>query len=123
MASFQAPTTLQRLVTLAVGAGAAMLVLVATLWHPQKDVRYVCLIQAWNPIVYDSELLEKKNWGCQVAQSEERQTLEVEVWGFEPHTGHLEVEFYLPNQPYLKECQVLDYQELGTNYTNCPIQN
>ncbi|KAK3732782.1 hypothetical protein RRG08_041092 [Elysia crispata] len=40
VASFQAETTLQRLVTLAVGAGISMLVLAASLWHPNKAVRY-----------------------------------------------------------------------------------
>ncbi|RUS85556.1 hypothetical protein EGW08_006699, partial [Elysia chlorotica] len=40
LASFQAETTLQRLVLLAVGAGASMLVLAASLWHPSQPVRY-----------------------------------------------------------------------------------
>ncbi|GFR60702.1 PGAP2-interacting protein-like [Elysia marginata] len=40
VASFQAETTLQRLVTLAIGTGISMLVLAATLWHPNKAVRY-----------------------------------------------------------------------------------
>ncbi|KAH9513982.1 Protein cwh43 [Bulinus truncatus] len=40
LASFQAPTTLSRLVVLALGAGVSMLVLAATLWHSAKSVRY-----------------------------------------------------------------------------------
>ncbi|GFN75081.1 pgap2-interacting protein [Plakobranchus ocellatus] len=40
LASFQAPTTLQRLVILAIGVGIAMLVLAASLWHPNKALRY-----------------------------------------------------------------------------------
>ncbi|CAL1541206.1 unnamed protein product [Lymnaea stagnalis] len=40
VASFQAPTTLTRLIILAIGAGVSMLVLAATLWHQVKAVRY-----------------------------------------------------------------------------------
>ncbi|XP_059144809.1 PGAP2-interacting protein-like [Physella acuta] len=40
VASFQAPTTLIRLILLATGAGVSMLVLAATLWNSDKLVRY-----------------------------------------------------------------------------------
>ncbi|KAK0043047.1 PGAP2-interacting protein [Biomphalaria pfeifferi] len=40
LASFQASTTLSRLVILAIGAGVSMLVLAATLWHSSMAIRY-----------------------------------------------------------------------------------
>ena len=39
LASFQAPSTLSRLVTLAVGAGLSSLVLAATLFSPSQRIR------------------------------------------------------------------------------------
>lgn len=39
IASFQAPTTLSRLMILAGGAGVSMLVLAATLWSPDVKIR------------------------------------------------------------------------------------
>ena len=40
LASFQAPTTLSRLITLALGNGVTMLNFTAMLWHPNRSVRY-----------------------------------------------------------------------------------
>ena len=40
LASFQAPTTLSRLIILALGNGIAMLNFTALLWHPNRRVRY-----------------------------------------------------------------------------------
>jgi len=40
LASFQAPTTLYRLISLAAGNGAATITLTAALWNPNKLIRY-----------------------------------------------------------------------------------
>ncbi|XP_013421096.1 PGAP2-interacting protein isoform X1 [Lingula anatina] len=59
IASFQAPTTLQRLILLALGNGAAMLVLVATLW---KDSTYQRYLTFWGLMVGFFAVLAGRIW-------------------------------------------------------------
>lgn len=57
LASFQAPSTLSRLMILAGGAGVSMLVLAATLWSPDVKIRWVVYhIKLW--IIYRPHHLE-----------------------------------------------------------------
>ena len=50
-----------------------------------------------------------------VAQSVERRIQQVKVRGLKPVLGTWWWGRTPPNQPYLKGCQVLDYQDLGTD--------
>ena len=59
----------------------------------------------------------------QVAQSVQRQTLYVEVRGSKPVLVTWWWGWISPNQPNLKGYQVLDDQDLETDYTNRPISN
>ncbi|KAI8761535.1 PGAP2-interacting protein, partial [Biomphalaria glabrata] len=59
LASFQASTTLSRLVILAIGAGVSMLVLAATLWHSSTAIRYRTY---WSLILGLNAFLASRVW-------------------------------------------------------------